>query len=532
MASVANTRIIDVSCIYADILDSSGSSLGTFGISTLVTTFTVGALPTCIVSINDGTKFTSEQTTASPMLDIIARHNTDDLHIKIIMEMSISAEGLTKDQRPKTRQETLFNGIITSMSIVYAYATVGRSNYGVTITAIHRFADLYAFGAGGLIYAPASMVGDNTSVSQILSKMTSEYRANQSSSSQYNVNVVSEVLKECVPTLGSSSTKAYKSIPDTIKYMINMMRDRKIIVPDGKDPNIDSYLTGSVTPKIQSKNISDFYEYILKVLFSSVAKGNLVDAIQASCDAKTGVHLVPRSTDSICILPVNSISSTPKEVPVISADMYHAIRYTPNMQIGSNIQGVLVTYAGSAQFGSQIGYDQLIRGRFPEHNEKGAVRWRCIPAPGWFDDAQYMYGNNQGQNGTSLSTDYIKELCTMYAADQYFTLRYQNNIVELVSDLRSVQAYKALGAVFDIEYPNGVTSSSNDKLRASLITYTLSYRSTTKNSGVEVTLIFNNARSSSVAVVEATDKSLYSIDDKDLVTKFPDISGEFELQEE
>ena len=531
MKNAIKTRIIDVSYVYADITDSSGSSLGKFGVSSLSTTFAVGSLPVCSLNINDGTDFSSEKQTESPILKIIAKQNTDDLHVKVVMNMAISNEGIKSSQRPDPRQEVIFNGIITSMSINYNYMTVGRSSYGVSITAIHRFADLYAFGAGGFIYAPASYVQDNASIDDVISKLSSESRANQSSSSQYNVNIVETVLDQCTPTLNSSSTKAYKSIPDTIKVMVNLMKDRKILVPEGKDPKISSYLTGSVTPKIQSKNITDFYKTILDVLFSSVAKGNLVDAIQSSCSEQMGIYLVPRSTDSICILPVSSVSTTPKDVPIISSDMYHAIRYTPNMQVGTNIQGVLVTYAGSARIDDKTGFDHLIRGRFPENTDKGAVRWMCIPAPSWFDDAEYVYGNKSGANGTSLNPDYIKELCTMYAADQYFTLRYKNNTVELVSDLRSVQAYKALGAVFDIEYPSGV-GTTDDKLRATLVTYNLNYQSTSDNSGVEIKLLFNNARSSAVAAVESTDKSLYSIDDKDLVNKFPDVSAEFKQKED
>lgn len=526
--SNAASRMIDIPYVYADILDSSGASLGRFGVAHLTTTFSVGNLPTCSVQINDGTDMSSPVSEGSKVLELLDRQGTDDLHIKIVMNMVVSAEDVDTKSKPDAREEIVFNGIVTGMTIVYKYMTSTRSAYGVNVTAIHRFADLYAFGAGGLIYAPAKLVDNNQSISDVMSKLSSKSRHENGTSSVYDVSIVGEVLSECVPTLeGSSSSKPYKSIPETISIMINRMRDNKVLVPEGKDPKIDTYIKGTIKPAVKSKTVNEFYDSMLKLLFHSVAQGNLADAIQASCTSNMGIYLVPRSTDSMYILPMSCASVAPKEVPIISADRYRALKYNPNMRVGANIQGVLVTYAGSDLMPNSGWSDALIRGRFPEHDNKGAVRWKCVPAPKWFYDKD-IYGNTAENSKQARSSDYIQDLCTLYAADQYFTHKYRNNTVEVTCDLRALHAYSALGATFDIEYPTQVRKGDNPpKIRATLTSYTLAYRSSVEGSGVEVVLEFNNARSSTVASVEPKDKSLYSIDDTDLVKAFPDISVEF-----
>jgi hypothetical protein len=264
------------------------------------------------------------------------------------------------------------------------------------------------------------------------------------------------------------------------------------------------------------------------MMFDGVGTGNLADTIIGSCTEANGICIVPRSTASISLLPVSYAAASPKKIPEISADRYKSFKYAPKITSAADIQGVLVTYAGANRLSDGQGNPQagIVRGRYPTLSGKNAVRWMCIPAPKWFDGASVIYGNRSTDPNKTEPVSAIKELCDMYAADRYQAHKYSNNVVELTSDLRSVRAYTALGASFDIVYPDSI-GAAETKLRASLFQYTLSYRGNADKSGVEISLTFNNARASNVDSIEGATKTLYSIDDADIISEFPDISSEF-----
>lgn len=520
-----NNTIINIKYVSADILGKDNKSIGVFGVSQLSTTFSVGNIPTCMVHISDGTEFGSPVQTTSNIRSLLDNHNTDNLHILVKMGLSISTDSGTVNDIP---EEIVFNGVVTGLSVVYNYMASGRSYYGVVINAVHRFADLYKFGSAGMIYAPASVIKDSTIADHLLKNSSAKARgAKNSSTSSYNANLIDEVLEQCIPSEKSSSTN-FKSIVDTMKFMVNTMYNRGVLVPDNTDPKIDSYLKGTIKPNIKSRYVRDMYEFILRSLHSSVSKGNLTDGIIASCIREYGFYIVPRSVDSITILPMSYTAVSPEQVPTISSDRYHSLSYNPKSNVGTDIQGVLVTYAGSSTVNSSSHPNALVRGRFPENTGSEAVRWACIPSPGWFNGVSALFGNNKNnsQDTASDNKDYIKELCTAYAADRYQYMKYRNNSVTLASDLRSLRAYSALGASFDIEYPQDPAAKSSEKvmIRATLESYSLHYKSSESSSGVDITLGFCNARSSKVDSLEPPGLLLYSIQEEDIIKEFPDLS--------
>lgn len=513
---MADNIVIRINQVYADITDSENKSLGSFGISQVNTDFSVGAIPTCTVHINDGTEFTQTTRTKSNVMSLIAKQSTENLHIKISIKLSIS--GVSKEI-----SEVIFNGVITSITMSYDFVGSGRSSKGIVITAIHRFADLYKFGAAGMIYAPARAITDATVIDNLVKSMTADSRANNTSSSTYSrPSVVRQVLEMCVPAEKSSSI-AVKSIPDAIYEMVNVMRKGNILVPEKTDPKIQEYIKGTIVPNVKSKFVTEMYTDILTSVYTSVSSGNLADSIAYICNKNYGFYIAPRSVDYVSIIPSSYATMSPKEPPVITTDRYYSISYKPISNIGTDIQGVLVTKAGSSTYGNDGGLS-LIRAKFPEDTGSEAVRWMCIPAPKWFDGASLLYGNSK-DSGTTQDIDKSDEekICKAYAADRYYNIRYSKNTVSMHTDVRSLKAYSALGGVFDISYPNDHIEGS-DKIRATLATYQFSYRSSAEMSGLSISLGFTNAHSSALPVVAQPDHMLYSIKDTDKITEFPDLS--------
>lgn len=513
---MADNLIIRISSICAEITDSKDKSLGVFGISQIISDWAVGTMPTCVIHINDGTEFTQTNRTKSNVMSLISKQNTDNLHIKVTIKLNISGND-------NQIVETIFNGVITSITMSYDFVGSGRSNKGIVITAIHRFADLYKFGAAGMIYAPANMISDATVVDSMLQKMSAEYRSAKGVSSSYsNSSVVNEVLERCVPDPNSSRTHI-SSITDAIYTMVDVMMKGGIIVPEKTDPKIREYVKGTITPNVNSKFVSDMYRTILNLVFNSVAVGNLADSIVAICGQGFGFNFAPRSVDYISILPSSYVTAAPKNVPTISTDRYQSITYKPLSSISTDVQGVLVTKVGSDTFSGGQG-SGIIRAKFPEDTGSEAVRWKCIPAPTWTDGASLIYGNTKdtGDN-QKLGDDVIREVCTAYAADTYYNIRYSKNSISMVTDMRSLTAYTALGGVFDIEYPADQVDGS-DKIRATLQAYQFTYRASDEMSGASVSLGFTNAHSSALPVVAQPKHMLYSIKDSDKITAFPDLS--------
>lgn len=499
--------LIQVLDTKATITNNEDKTVGNFEIVQLNTNFSVGAIPTCTVMLATGSTFNNTINTSDTTIALMNEYMDGGLSIRIDFTLNINGS---------RKPVCVFKGKITSVNLTQNIAAYGNSTSAVVVTAYHRFVDLHEFGANGMIYAASNDIQYRSQWLALKDAQESKKAVDRyaTSTNMLNIQLIDNVLKDTCPIPGSSDTRTYKPVVQILDKLISEMDKHGIIVPTGYNVDLKQYIDGSVTP---SKNIKYAYNLVRSCLvkvWNSVSNSSIGAAVLSILtSADDFLTIAPRSVDKLTIIPDNGVDLN-EEHPVITRDRYSAIAYDSPIGPTPEPEGVLITASGSDTF---KGGKAVVSGKYTKASPNRPIRWFTTMAPSWVVEYNPSYSSGAKKGNQQSNVDNIEERCNQYARWLYNKIIRRKNVCVLSSDIRSIEAFSALGTVCRIN-----TDIYGD-IQGMFYAYALSYTQSAKASHVDIKLHFTHTQKYS-NILTSDLVSFYTVDDSDIVKEFPDIT--------
>ena len=492
---------------------NTDKEIGSFTVSQFNSTFTVNGIPSCTAMLTAGANLSAPTYDYTKLMNKLLTTYTVS-GIRLVAYITCS----------NTTKITVFNGVVTSISLATRIAPYGNSTDCIVVNARHNYADLYKIGSNGMIYKEPSNIKRGTSLVSLIKLINASAKDDENNTNNMGSTVVNEVrdahTKKDAAGAGSKGTSPISVVT---KAMIDRMYSGKILEPPKID--ISKYINGttSINDDLVAVAITrTFTKKYLDQIWASVSRSSVGAAILTILNNREFMlSLVPRSVDKLTILPEDGITIY-KDHPVITTSMYNSINYSINDDIHPDPEGVLVTRQGSeVMAGGGSGYG-VVLGAYPKIASNGsnkAIRWSYVQAPSWLADNTMVESSISKNKTDGMTTAEYNELCDKYAEWLYRSHVHKNNTITLSTDIRFIEAIKALGAVCEIH------TIAYGPVKGRLFSYGLTFTQTASQSNLSINLHFSHVVAYMKDNEDTTVNGLYKVDDSDIVKKLPDITA-------
>ena len=518
---MSSFKVVSVKKVQVSLSPSNDSN----NVVTLIPTsininYNLGSLPICSLTLVGGTALDGSvsNTTNVEYAFYLCNNYRCTLDVKLDVQ-TIDNAGKTSE----IREITIFSGITTSSSIQANTSAHGKSSLSIAITAYHQFAELYQYGANGMVYEQPSTIKYNSSISTLLKNMEADTKHKASSSTVNNANIVAGVRdKYTKVSSGSSRSNTNAPIVTVLNDLIARMSKAGIL---DKDLDITKYITGSVYPNLAPGFVRSFTSTYLNNIWRNVSSGSVGSAILTMATSNGHIlTIAPRDPHTITLLPMDGFTiylgeNGDSKPPTITYDMYHAINYNMPKDIKPVAEGVLVTKSGSRYNGNGAGSGVII-GKYPDKGDD-KIRWKYVSAPSWLIDKS-MYESSAKDNSKATDSVEYRDICNTYARYIHNSIINSNNGIILSMDARSIEAYRALGSVVLLD------TGYYGTIQGLLSSYTFQYRSSVAGSAMDVQVYLSHVKQYNEEEAKKSSsvgKRVFELDKTDIITKFPDISN-------
>lgn len=503
--------LIQVVSTSVVINDSADAQTGTFELVSLQTDFSVGKIPTCTAVLSYGTYLGDVVYTDTDVVQsMLSKYTNGGLSIQIYFKISVNN---------KKYDICVFKGNINTISLAQAAAAYGNSRSTLVITAFHRLSDLYGYGTAGMVYAAPEAVRPGVSLKYLKNATDTNKGADKrtTSTTLASEEIISKILQDyCEAPHTSSSTKSNQPIADTLNALVDALQDTGVLIP-GAGVKLLNYIVGKTKIKRGFKRGWAMTKNMLRSLWTSVNASSLGSAIINTVIASDAfLTIAPRSVDTITIIPADGVTLLDKH-PVLKTDMYSSIQYSTAKGPEPEPTGVIVCAAGSVL---NVNVNkQTVQGKYPADSNNTSRLWATVPAPAWLVDDIAMYeGTAKDKKADGVDNKSKEAYCNDYAEWMYKMIIGKSNSCTITSDIRLIEAFKALGSVCVI---NTVLYGN---LQGYFSGYALSYNQSTDTSSLSIKLSFTQIQQYIKSDVKKPDSHLYVLDDGDIIDTFPDIS--------
>lgn len=515
---MSSFKVVSIKKSLATIYTSEGVDMISLVPIDFNISYLLGSLPTCTASLVGGQSFDG---TVGDWNDVdVAFSQCSNGRCKLEITLTVQ---IIDDKGKKSGEEDIiiFNGVITSASINANTSAYGKSSRSLVVAAYHNFAELYQYGANGMIYEQPSAIKYNNSIRVLLNNIEADTKHKANSTTTSNANVVSEVLNTYAK-VDDASSKLNTNAPivTVLDDIITRMVDAKVL---DKDLDITQYINGTVYPNLSSKFVRSFTHTYLQNIWNNVSKGSVGSAILTMATANGYIlTIAPRDPFKVTLLPLDGFtiySDDKNGPPKITSDMYHAINYSMPRGVHPTAEGVIVSLSGSEYNGESSGKGVII-GKYPQEGAD-KIRWKYVGAPSWLIDTS-AYASSAKSGAKNVDPSVYRDLCNNYARYVYNSLIHSNNRIILSMDARALEAYKALGAVMVVD-----TAHCGD-IQGLFSAYTLSYKSQMAGSSLNVSVSLSHVKPYDEDEAKKSSnvgKRVFEIGKADIITKFPDISN-------